>query len=407
MDVTSFFNKLSLIWQEMSLCRDPTNGLQYSRIEKVDRIYDFLTGLNPKFDVVRGHILGKRPIPSLMEVCSEICLEEDRTSAMNISTTPSIDSVAFTARSSTSGNDKHNGKPIPIREPCKQQWHTKEQCSKLHGRPLGDKKRPSNDKQNTGRTYVSEFVGPSQPPESQGNQIDHGPTTLGVIVQSGIPQSSSLICVNGKNPWILDSGTTDHLTRSSKHFVSYIPCASNGTIRIAYGSLAPIAGKRKISPCAGLFLNNVLHFGKMIGTAQHSRGLYLLNDDTSSSSTSRTSLLSSYFTTSEQDCMLLHFHLGHPNFQYMKHLFPHLFSKIDVSTLSCDVCIRTKQHRVSFPSQPYKPTHPFTLVHSDIWGPSKITTSSRKRWFVTFIDDHTRLTWVFLVSDKSEVTSVF
>ena len=117
----------------------------------------------------------------------------------------------------------------------------------------------------------------------------------------------------------------------------------------------------------------------------------LFYDDTSRS-TYRTSLLSSYFTTSKQDFMLWHFRLGHPNFQYMKHLFPHLFSKVEMTTLSCDVCTLAKQHRVSFPSQPYKPTHPFTLVHSDVWGPSKVTTSSGKRWFVTFIDDHTRLT---------------
>ena len=139
----------------------------------------------------------------------------------------------------------------------------------------------------------------------------------------------------------------------------------------------------------------------MIETAEHSRGLYLLDDGASSSSTSRTSLLSSYFTTFEQECMLWHFHLGHPNFQYMKHLFSHLFFKLDVSTLSCDVCIRTKQCWVSFPSQPYKPTYHFTLVHSDVWGPSKITILSGKWWFVTFIDDHTCLTWVFFVFDKS------
>ncbi|KAL0543454.1 hypothetical protein IC582_018550 [Cucumis melo] len=105
--------------------------------------------------------------------------------------------------------------------------------------------------------------------------------------------------------------------------------------------------------------------------------------------------------------MLWHFRLGHPNFTYRQHLFPHLFSKVDVSSLSCDVCIRAKQHRVSFPSQPYKPTQPFNLIHSDVWGPSKVTTSSGKRWFVTFIDDHTRLTWVYLISDKSEVPSIF
>ncbi|XP_050944173.1 uncharacterized protein LOC103502889 isoform X1 [Cucumis melo] len=48
----------------------------------------------------------------------------------------------------------------------------------------------------------------------------------------------------------------------------------------------------------------------MISTARHSRGLYLLDDNASSSRISRTSLLSSYFTTSEKDLMLWHFHLG-------------------------------------------------------------------------------------------------
>ena len=68
-----FFNKLSLTWQEMDLGRElvwnsSNDGVQYSRFEEVDRIYDFLAGLNSKFDIVREHILGQRPIPSLMEV---------------------------------------------------------------------------------------------------------------------------------------------------------------------------------------------------------------------------------------------------------------------------------------------------------------------------------------------------
>ncbi|KAA0040720.1 Retrovirus-related Pol polyprotein from transposon TNT 1-94 [Cucumis melo var. makuwa] len=146
-----------------------------------------------------------------------------------------------------------------------------------------------------------------------------------------------------------------------------------------------------------------LNSGRTIGSARHNRGLYILNDDTSGSSISTTSLQSSYFSASEHDFMLWHFRLGHSNFTYMKYLFPHIFLKIDVSSLSCDVCIRTKQHRVSFPSQPYKPT----FIHNDVWGPSKVTTASGKRWFVTFIDDHTRLTLVYLITDKSEVSAIF
>ena len=32
-----------------------------------------------------------------------------------------------------------------------------------------------------------------------------------------------------------------------------------------------------------------------------------------------------------------------------------------------------KKHRASFPSQPYKPTQHFIRIHSDVWGPSKVT----------------------------------
>ena len=124
--------------------------------------------------------------------------------------------------------------------------------------------------------------------------------------------------------------------------------------------------------CKATFLPGSVSFQdlssrRMINTAWHNRDLYLLDDDASSSNISRTSLLPSYFTTSEKDPMLWHFCLGHPNFKYMRYLFPHLFSKVDISSLTCDVCKKAKQHRVSFSSQPYKPTRPFTLVHSDIW----------------------------------------
>ena len=61
--------------------------------------------------------------------------------------------------------------------------------------------------------------------------------------------------------------------------------------------------------CKATFLPESICFqnlssGSTIGTARHSRGLYILDDETSGSSISRTSLLSSYFSTSEHDFML-------------------------------------------------------------------------------------------------------
>lgn len=50
-------------------------------IEK-DRVYDFLTGLNPEFDRVRIQILGREETPSLEEVISLIQGEESRRGIM-------------------------------------------------------------------------------------------------------------------------------------------------------------------------------------------------------------------------------------------------------------------------------------------------------------------------------------
>ena len=42
-------------------------------------------------------------------------------------------------------------------------------------------------------------------------------------------------------------------------------------------------------------------------------------------------------------------------------------------------------------------------IHSDVWGPAKVPSFSGSRYFVTFIDDCTRMTWVAVLKKKSEV----
>ncbi|KAA0068106.1 putative mitochondrial protein [Cucumis melo var. makuwa] len=168
--------------------------------------------------------------------------------------------------------------------------------------------------------------------------------------------------------------------------------AGNEKIRIADDSLVPISGKGQIVLFDNFSLQNVLHVpklsynllsiskitcelhcnatflpesicfqdlssGRTIGTTRHSMELYILDDDTSSCSISRTS-------TSDHDFMLWHFRLGHPNFTYIKYLFPHLFPKIDVSSLSFEVCIREKQHQT--PLECLKESYPSTRLVSKV-----------------------------------------
>lgn len=105
--------------------------------------------------------------------------------------------------------------------------------------------------------------------------------------------------------------------------------------------------------------------------------------------------------------MLWHYRLGHPNFTYVEKLFSHLFITKRSNFYQCEICQLAKHTRHVYSSQQYKPSHPFSMIHSDIWGPSGVKNINGARWFVTLIDDHTRTTWTFLVKEKSETTTIF
>ena len=91
----------------------------------------------------------------------------------------------------------------------------------------------------------------------------------------------------------------------------------------------------------------------------------------------------------------------------MKKLCPSLFSNFDVSSFQCDVYELAKIHRASFLLTLNKSPVPFMIIHSDVWGPSKFATLDGSCWFVTLIDDCTRMTWVCLMKSRSEVNLLF
>ncbi|XP_026450554.1 uncharacterized protein LOC113350634 [Papaver somniferum] len=82
-----------------------------------------------------------------------------------------------------------------------------------------------------------------------------------------------------------------------------------------------------------------------------------------------------------------------------------LDSVLVVPTL--DLCELAKSHRASIPLSFNKSPVPFMIIHSDVWGSSITTIMGGSRWFVTFIDDCTRMTWVCLMENKSTVTALF
>ena len=50
---------------------------------------------------------------------------------------------------------------------------------------------------------------------------------------------------------------------------------------------------------------------------------------------------------------------------------------------------------------------PFDLIHSDIWGPSPNPTMGGSRYFVIFVDDFSRYTWIYLMKNRSELPQIY
>lgn len=61
-----------------------------------------------------------------------------------------------------------------------------------------------------------------------------------------------------------------------------------------------------------------------------------------------------------------------------------------------------KQTRLPFPIHKSHVDVAFSLIHIDLWGPYRVSTHSGHRFFLTIVDDYTRMTWVYLLRSKSD-----
>jgi len=107
-----------------------------------------------------------------------------------------------------------------------------------------------------------------------------------------------------------------------------------------------------------------------------------------------------------------HKHLGHPISVILSLMlnFGLLGNKEHVSkylSFGCFVYKLGKSKTLSFPSHSSRAAKCFDIVHSDVWGISPIISHARYKYFVAFIDDFSRYTWVYFLRAKSKVLYVF
>jgi hypothetical protein len=73
----------------------------------------------------------------------------------------------------------------------------------------------------------------------------------------------------------------------------------------------------------------------------------------------------------------------------------------------CEHCIYGKQSRVRFPYGAIRENGILELVHSDVFDPISMPSLGGSLYFVSFIDDFSRKTWIYFLRKKSEVFEKF
>ncbi|KAJ0714724.1 putative RNA-directed DNA polymerase [Helianthus annuus] len=74
----------------------------------------------------------------------------------------------------------------------------------------------------------------------------------------------------------------------------------------------------------------------------------------------------------------------------------------------CESCVFGKKKKVSFVKTGKPPkAQKLELVHTDVYGPTSVSSLGGSNYYVTFIDDSTRKVWVYFLKNKYDVFDAF
>ncbi|GJY92006.1 retrovirus-related pol polyprotein from transposon TNT 1-94 [Tanacetum coccineum] len=231
--------------------------------------------------------------------------------------------------------------------------------------------------------------------------------------------SRSIVKMNGKYIWIIDSGASHHMTGMIEELFNLkeiVQCSvelpdgnivvakKKGDVRFDNGFILKIVLYVPGLTCNLLSVLQLLDEGNCI--IQFASNICVIHDLTSRTVIGAgerrdgglfyfrevpTPRLFKMTTTTSIPFDLWHKRLGHPSLEVLKFIPQVNINKRDRElSQNCDVCHRAKQCREKFPSSDNKATFIYELIHCDIWGPYKTVSSCGASYFLTIVDDLSR-----------------
>ncbi|KAG7583636.1 Ribonuclease H-like superfamily [Arabidopsis suecica] len=246
--------------------------------------------------------------------------------------------------------------------------------------------------------------------------------------------STSLFTSNSYDPksLVLDSGASHHMISNPKLLENIKPAL--GSVKVANGHNVPIEGIGSINlfskrssafympkftsnllsvkkttrdlNCLAIFSPNDVKLqdiksGNVFGQGGTKDDLYVL-EDTSLNSISNN--VASYMIANNVKTLVVLWHnrLGHPHSRALNLLLP----GFSYDCAKCEACILGKHCKVVFPKSNTIYEKCFDLVHSDVWT-SPCASRDNHKYFVTFVDEKSKYTWVTLLPSKDRVYDAF
>ncbi|KAJ4719824.1 Retrovirus-related Pol polyprotein from transposon TNT 1-94 [Melia azedarach] len=195
--------------------------------------------------------------------------------------------------------------------------------------------------------------------------------------------------------WILDSGASYHICPRREWFTTYEQ-VDEGNISMANSSVCKAVGigSIKIRTHDGKFctLNDVKHVPLM------TKNLISL------------SMLDNKGFSFQGEGGVLHVCKG--SNVVLKGVKRGTLYFLQGSTLSSSVAVASSEidkdnMTNKFPKAIHRTKGTLDYIHSDCWGPSRVESLGGHRYFVSMIDDFSRMTWVFIMKHKSEAFKNF
>jgi transposase InsO family protein len=243
--------------------------------------------------------------------------------------------------------------------------------------------------------------------------------------------------------WLTDSGASDHITANVNNLSPQVPYQGQEQVSIGNGQNLPIQniGNSQLHTKYHKFqLKNVLHVpriasnllsvhklclhnncscyfnanqllvqdlptGRLLYKGLSKNGVYPIQPQLFNSANKTACTAQS----SSDKWQLWHSRLGHPSAKVLSSLSHSFnFNFLSKPVLEhCHHCLTGKMHQLPFPSSNKQVQSPFELVHSDLWGPAPVVSTNAFRYYLVFVDEFTKFTWVYLLKHKSDTFHTF